>query len=85
MRSKVIYDLVEGNLQVIKHWLSLRLVIIIRNHLIEDTPVACLLDVSGNRKDHPQWIIGEVTTDIGVTLLGQWLILMVAAAILKLS
>jgi alanyl-tRNA synthetase len=61
-----------------------RLIVIERNISIEDRPVTCLLDISSYGKDHPQRIIGEVSADICITLLGKGLVLMVASAVLKL-
>ena len=84
MRTKVVYDVVEGYLQVVEHRLCLGLVIVVRHHFIEYAPVACFLDVCGNREYHPQRIVREVTADIGVALLGKRLILVIASAVRKL-
>ena len=69
---------------MLKHRLSLAHIVIVRNHLIKNRPVAGFLDVSGNGKDQPQRVIGEISADVGVTLLGKGLVLMVAAAVREL-
>ena len=85
MRAEVIDDMVEGNREVVEHRLCLRLVIIIRNGLVENAPVSGFLDICTDGEDHPQRIIGEVAADIRVALLGEGLILVIAAAVLKLG
>ena len=63
--------------------LSVRIVIE-RNVSIEDTPVACLLNISCNGKDHPERVIGEVAADISITFLCERLVLVIASAVREL-
>ena len=51
--SKVVHDLVEWNLEVVKHRLCNWHIVVIWNHLVKDAPVASLLDISWNWKDQP--------------------------------
>ena len=84
VRAEVVNDVIEGNLQVLEHGLCLAHIVVVRDHLIKDGPVAGLLDVSGNGKNQPQRVVGEVTADVGVALLGEGLVLMVASAVREL-
>ena len=70
---------------MLEHGLCNGHIVVVRNHLIQDGPVAGLLDVCGNGKDQPQRIVGEITADICVTFLGQRLILMIASAVRELG
>ena len=63
----------------------LALVIIKRSHLVQNGYVAGLTNVSAGTCDEPQGIIIEAATDVGVTLLGKWLILVISTTILELS
>ena len=84
MRTEVVYDVVEGNLQVLEHGLCNGHIVVVGHHLIENAPVAGLLYVSGNGKNEPQRVVGEVAADISVALLGEGLVLVIAAAVREL-
>ena len=77
--------MVHRNLQVLEEtYLAARLVV--ERHLLgEDGEVARLLDVSHGSEDEPAWIIVESATDVVVAALGEWLILMIAAAVWELG
>ena len=60
-------------------------IVVERNHLGQDGGITGLSYVSTGTCNEPQRIIIEATADIGVTLLGQRLVLMVSAAVLELS
>ena len=81
MRSEVVYDVIEGNVEVLEHCVLAVGIIVERNVCIEDAPVACLLDICCNREDHPERIVREVAADISVALLCKRLVLVIAAAV----
>ena len=59
-------------------------IVVERNHLRQNGSVACLADISGGSGDQPERIVIEAAADIGISLLGKRLVLMVCAAILEL-
>ena len=85
VRTEVVDDMVHRNLQVLEEtYLAARLVV--ERHLLgEDGEVARLLYVSHGSEDEPAWIIVESATDVVVAALGEWLILMIAAAVWELG
>ena len=84
MRSKIVNDVIEGNVQVLEHCVLSVRIVIERNVSVKDAPVACFLDISCYRKDHPERVIGEVAADISITLLCERLVLVIASAVRKL-
>ena len=65
-------------------WLSLACVIVKRNDVIEDGCVTCLTHISTCAGNEPEWVIIKSTSDVGITLLSERLVLMVCASVLKL-
>ena len=70
---------------MLQKWNSSGLVIIKRNHLIKDRGITCLADISGYAGNQPHWIIIEAGTDISVSFLSEWLILMICTTIRELG
>ena len=54
--------------------------VVVRDLLIEDRPVAGLLEVRGHRQDQPGRVVVEVAADVVVAALGERLVLVIGAA-----
>jgi hypothetical protein len=61
------------------------LVIVEGHRLVEDRPVAGLLEVAGDTEDEPQRVVVEAGPDVVVPPLGQGLVLVVRRAVGELS
>ena len=85
VRANIFKYMIEALFEVIHHGLCLVFIVVIRNLCIQNAVVAGFLDVSCNRQNHPQRVIGEVAADFVVALLGERLILVIASAIFKLG
>ena len=85
MRTEVVHHMVEGNAQVL-HERHLGTRLVVEGHgLVEDGEVAGLLDVGHGAEDEPARVIVEAAANVVVAALGQWLVLVVAAAIRELG
>ena len=85
MRALVVDHMVEAVLQVLQQGAAIVGVAVVGSRLIQDGEVAGLLDVGRCTGDQPQRIVIEAAADVVVALLGQGLVLMVAAAIAELG
>ena len=52
-----------------------------RNHFVENREVTRFFDIGHGAEDEPAGVIIEAAADVVVAALGQWLILMIAAAV----
>ena len=78
--SKPIQCIGKAALQVVvERRLGARLVVV-RHRLVQDAPVAGLLQIRGDAHDEPERIVVETATDVVVAPFGQRLILVVRAA-----
>ncbi len=59
-------------------------IIVVRNHLFQDGQVARLADVCTCAGNQPQRVVIEAASDIGVSLFGEGLVLVVRASVLEL-
>ena len=55
--------------------------IVKRHHFIENSEVARLLQIGHRSEDEPAWVVVESASDVVVATLGQWLVLVIAAAV----
>src|SRR4051812_16861833 len=80
MRTKPVERVSKTSLQVLVERCLRSFLVIVRNELIENAPVARLFDVCGNTNDQPMWIIVKSAADIVVSPFGERLVLVVRAA-----
>ena len=76
---------VEAAAQMLHQALCLAGIIIKGHLLVQNRPVAGLAQIGGSAGNEPQRVIVEAGADIAVAFLGQGLVLVVGAAILKLG
>ncbi len=77
--------MVEGDAQVL-HERHLGARLIVEGYgLVEDGEVAGLLDVGYGAENEPAGVVVEAAANVVVAALGQWLVLMVTAAVRELG
>ena len=85
MRTQVVDNMVHRNLQVFEET-HLAAWLVIEWYLLgEDGEVARLLDVGYGSENEPARVIVETATDIVVATFGEWLVLVIAAAVRELG
>ena len=85
MRAEIVDDVVERYLEMFQHGLCNGHIVVVGHHLVQNAPVAGLLDVCGNGENEPQRVVGEVAADVSVALFGEGLVLVIAAAVRELG
>ena len=85
MRSEMGYGKVEGTFQVLHQRLCLGGIVVEINLLVENREISGLFEVGGTSGDQPERVIVEAASDIHVSFLRQWLVLMVCASVFKLG
>ena len=85
MRTQVVDNMVHRNLQVFEET-HLAAWLVVEWYLLgEDGEISRLLDVGYGSENEPARVIVETATDIVVATLGEWLILVIAAAVWELG
>jgi hypothetical protein len=85
MRTQVVDNMVHRNLQVFEETYLAAWLVIEWYLLGEDGEISRLLDIGYGSEDEPARVVVETATDIVVATLGEWLILVIAAAVWELS
>ena len=85
MRTQVIDNMVHRNLQVFEETYFAAWLVVERHLLREDGEVARFLDVRHSAEDEPAWVVVETATYVVVATLGEWLVLVIAAAVWELG
>ena len=84
MRSQALQRVLDTALEMLIQRLLAARLIFVRDHLVQDAPIAGLLDVSRHAQHQPQRIVVKIAADRVVPALGKRLVLVVRAACLKL-
>ena len=79
MRSQAVERVLEAALQVLVERLLGARLIVVGHRLVENAPVAGLLDIGGNADDQPVRIVVEVAANVVVAALGERLVLVIGA------
>ena len=77
--------MVHRNLEVLEEAYFCARLVIERHLLSEDREVARLLNIGYGTEDEPAWVVVETAADIVVAALGEWLVLVIAAAVRELG
>ena len=77
--------MIEADAEVLHQRDLAALLVVERNHLLENREIARLLEVRDRAEDEPHRIVIETATDVVVAALGERLVLMVAAAVRELG
>ena len=85
MRSFMVDNIAEGARQMLKERSSRGFIVVKRNLLIKNGEISGLLDIGSSTCDQPERVVIEAAADVHVAFFGERLILMVCAAVLKLS
>ena len=80
MRPKAVERVLEAALQVLVERLLGARLIVVRHRLVEDAPVARLLEIGRHADDQPVRIVVEVAANVVVAALGERLVLVIRAA-----
>jgi len=84
MRAEMINRIMEGTTKVLHEVGSLGWITVVWCHLVKDCIITGLLNICSSTCNQPKRIVVEAASDIGITFLGKWLVLMISTTIFKL-